>query len=154
MGADIYDWDRVHGKGSYARLAENSEKAYDRLRAANPPPAAAAADELLAWARSLDAPGLRVDAIDIPGHGRMIVTAGRKSGVITQFSATSAQVTIDCDFGYPRHIEGRPVADFHGVFPAGLPFVALTALVEGLLAAGAEEEGQHPDDHSFTDPAM
>lgn len=26
MGADIYDWDRVHGKGSYAAMADAQDK--------------------------------------------------------------------------------------------------------------------------------
>ena len=26
MGADIYDWDRVHGKGSYAAMADTQDK--------------------------------------------------------------------------------------------------------------------------------
>ena len=32
MGADIYDWDRVHGKGSYAAMADAQDKGRGKTR--------------------------------------------------------------------------------------------------------------------------
>ena len=71
MGADIYDWDRVHGKGSYAAMANAQDKPTAPLLLAALEAALQLADHYLECARDLYAVADKVAAEDprLVSHG-------------------------------------------------------------------------------------